>query len=258
MLTKSNTQPSNAQLAIPLNAIVFDCDGTLSSIEGIDELARQNNVGPAVEALTAVAMGKTGINPDLYEQRLKLVAPTHSQVLALGDVYFEHCVPDCHAIIQIFLRLNKDVFVVSAGLKPSVTQFSKHLNISPEKIFAVDISFNKQGEFLQFDRQSPLTQHDGKLHIMQTLREQYPNIAHIGDGMNDLIARDVATRFVGYGGVFYRKNIESACDFYIRATSLASLLPILLTQDEAANLNPTEKALYETGLNDIKAGMVKC
>ena len=36
------------QLDHPINAIVFDCDGTLSIIEGIDELARNNGVGDAV------------------------------------------------------------------------------------------------------------------------------------------------------------------------------------------------------------------
>jgi phosphoserine phosphatase len=39
MLTK------NWQLQHPLDAVVFDCDGTLSQIEGIDALAEKNDVG---------------------------------------------------------------------------------------------------------------------------------------------------------------------------------------------------------------------
>ncbi|TAK75879.1 MAG: phosphoserine phosphatase, partial [Gammaproteobacteria bacterium] len=54
----------------PIPAIVFDCDGTLSMIEGIDELAKHNGVSEAVQALTAEAMEKTGLHPDLYRQRL--------------------------------------------------------------------------------------------------------------------------------------------------------------------------------------------
>lgn len=253
MLTKHNVQ-----LSAPINAIVFDCDGTLSSIEGIDELARQNQVGPAVEALTAMAMSKTGINPDLYEARLKLVSPTLKQVIALGDIYNAHSVPDCYAVIQTFQRLQKKIYVASAGLKPAVTQFTQHLNIAPEQIYAVDVSFNQQGEWIAFDRHSPLTQHDGKRRIIQELLNQYQGVAHIGDGMNDFIAKDLSTRFVGYGGVFYRKNIEAGCDFYIRATSLSSLLPLLLTEKEASALTAQEKELFQTGLADIKAGLVKC
>ena len=40
------------QLADPVDAIVFDCDGTLSLIEGIAVLAHANGVGEHVRELT--------------------------------------------------------------------------------------------------------------------------------------------------------------------------------------------------------------
>lgn len=51
------------QLAMNISAIIFDCDSTLSSIEGIDELAETKNVQQEVSRLTELAMNKTGINP---------------------------------------------------------------------------------------------------------------------------------------------------------------------------------------------------
>jgi phosphoserine phosphatase len=98
------------QLQQPMDAIIFDCDGTLSSIEGIDELARQNGVAAPVAALTAIAMGRTGINPDLYQERLSLVKPHSEQVLALGREYYQEITPDARAVVQIFQRLEKAIY----------------------------------------------------------------------------------------------------------------------------------------------------
>src|SRR5437016_3271945 len=81
------------QLQTPISAIIFDCDGTLSAIEGIDELAKNTGVSEAVQSLTAEAMGKSGLNPGLYQKRLDLTYPNREQVTALGYQYYAHKVP---------------------------------------------------------------------------------------------------------------------------------------------------------------------
>jgi len=123
------------QLQIPIDAIIFDCDGTLSTIEGIDELARENGVSQTVQDLTAQAMERTGIYPELYQRRLELTRPTKQQVLDLGQRYFDHQVTDAHQVIQIFTRLEKPVFIISAGLALSVTMFGEQLGIFLRLIF---------------------------------------------------------------------------------------------------------------------------
>ena len=52
------------QLKTSIDALIFDCDGTLSRIEGIDVLADQNGVGDAVKQLTHDAMTHMGLNPE--------------------------------------------------------------------------------------------------------------------------------------------------------------------------------------------------
>ena len=242
----------NWQLANPIDAIIFDCDGTLSAIEGIDELASQNQVGAKVAALTAIAMGQTGINPEIYRERLQLVEPRQEQVLQLGKLYLDHLAPDAEAVIQIFLRLQKVLYIASAGLKPAVTLLGHALQIPEKNIFAVDIQFDTAGRYLNFDTHSPLTVATGKRQIVQQLMQQYANIAHIGDGLNDFVVRDLVTRFIGYGGFFYRANIEAGCDFYIKDHSLAGMLPLLLTRAESEALSPAERTLYDKGLTALK------
>ncbi len=250
------TSPS-WQLRNPVSAIVFDCDSTLSSIEGIDFLARNNGVGDAVKLLTSEAMGKTGLNPTVYQQRLDLVIPRREQVHALGHQYFAHRAPDILDVINLFKRLKKEVYLVSSGVNPAVRMFGEMLQIPAENVFAVDLRFDQQGNFLDFERSSPLINNDGKRTILQQLKNHHQDIIHIGDGLNDVVTLDMVTRFIGYGGIAYRKNIADLCKFYINTQSFSALIPLTLTQNEAVSLLPEELALYQKGMLAIDEGKVQ-
>lgn len=245
------------QLQKPIHAIIFDCDGTLTSVEGIDELAAENNVGDTIKAMTAEAMTQSGINPVLYRKRLELVMPRREQVDQLGHHYHDHRVPDACKVIEHFQELGKIIYLISAGLSPAVIKFGEMLKIPRSNILAVDITFDNQGHYINFDEHSPFTQHDGKRRVVAELKARHGSVAHIGDGMNDFIARDISTRFIGYGGIYYRKNIAEHCAYYIKTPSLRSLLPLLLTQQEVQALTPPASDLYKQGVADIDSGMVE-
>lgn len=247
----------NWQLPTPVSAIVFDCDGTLSSLEGINELARYNGVDAEITALTEMAMSQTGINPELYQKRLNLVVPHQTQLYTLGQQYFLHCVPDVPAIISLFNRLNKSVYIVSAGLNPAVTIFGELLQIPFSNIFAVNLHFDQYGNYVDYERESPLTTHLGKRMIINTLKAQHRHIIHVGDGLNDYIAHDVVQRFIGYGGIYYRETLAALCQYYIQSASLAPLLPLTLTKDEHEKLLPSEQLLFHKGLAAIQNNEVK-
>jgi phosphoserine phosphatase len=245
------------QLRGPTSAIVFDCDGTLSTIEGVNELAKKNGVYQEIESLTEAAMGKTGINPALYQKRLSLIGPKEQQVEALGNQYFAHLVLDASKVIEILQRLGKSVYIVSAGLYPAVKIFGRLLQVPKEHIYAVDIHFDENGNYLHYEKTSPLITNNGKRIIVSGLKAKHEEIIHIGDGLNDYVTHDIVTRFIGYGGVYYRENIENLCEYYIKTQSLASLLPLVLTPHESLKLKDDEQKLYHEGLNAIKEGKVK-
>ncbi len=248
---------ANWQTTIPYSAIIFDVDGTLSAIEGIDYLAELNHVDAQVKALTATAMGKTGINAQLYKQRLDLVQPTQDQIFTLAKKYYQEQVPDADKVIAIFQRLGKSVYMLSAGILPAVKLLGAQLNIPADKIYAVNIQFDEKGKYVDFDHDSPLVNNDGKRLLAEQIKKHCPTILHIGDGLNDFSTHDLVTRFVGFGGVYYRSNIESLCEFYIRNKSLAALLPLTLTQEEVGMLQPDEQIVYALGLKAIANGEVK-
>ena len=238
----------NWQLQNEIQAIAFDCDGTLSSIEGIDELAKESGHGNEVAALTAEAMGKSGLNPHLYETRLKLVKPQKENVMKLAKVYYQHRTPNIVEIISIFKRLKKSVYIISAGLLPSLIAFGDMLHVPQENIFAVDIQFDESGNYISFDQTSPLIRASGKREIVTQLKKIHPKLIYVGDGLNDYETHDLVTRFIGYGGVFYRQNIANLCQYYIRSLSLAPLLPLSLTANEYEMLTSAEQLLYQEGL----------
>lgn len=220
------------KLSQPLDAIIFDCDGTLSRIEGIDELAVENGVGKQVMELTAAAMGSVGMSPELYQQRLDLVHPTRTQVLALAQKYFDHKTSELLPVIKKLQALHKNLYIVSAGLAPAVLGFGQLLNIPAENIFAVNIDFDVNGSYVDFDHNSPLTHANGKRIVVQQIKQKHSRLALIGDGLSDYEAHDLVTRFIGYGGAFYRESIKKLCEFYISESSMLPLLAFCLTSDE--------------------------
>lgn len=242
----------NWQLQNPIQACVFDCDGTLSKIEGIDELAKMNGVSDTIKSLTNKAMSKSGINPHLYQERLHLVSPTLEQVIALGQQYFLHQVEDAAHVIQILKRLNKQIYIVSAGLYPAIKIFAELLQIPTTNIFAVQIQFDEQGNYLDHERTSPLINNNGKCEIVNLLKQRHEGIIHIGDGLNDIVTYDLVTRFIGFGGAYYRENIAARCEYYVRAPTFAPLLPLMLTQEEYQYLLEDEKRIYQKGLAAIE------
>lgn len=239
------------QLKTPLQAILFDCDGTLSHIEGIDALAEQNGVEDMVAPLTQNAMSSTGMNPDVFQKRLDLVYPTLDQMLAIGQEYFARQTEDAAFVIEIFKRLKKSVYIISAGLFPSVSLFGELLGVSRNHIYAVNVYFDQEGRYIDFDRHSPLIYNDGKRVIVSALKEKNASLAYVGDGLNDIAVSDLVTRFIGYGGTVYREAIAQQCHYYIHQRSLASLLPLCLTLEETKLLTETEKNLYQKGLDAI-------
>lgn len=244
------------QLPKPMSAIAFDCDGTLSTIEGIDELAKIKGHALRVKELTQKAMAETGITPQIYETRLNLVLPKREDVVNIGYEYDKHQVPDVAEVIAILRRLQKAIYVVSAGLLLAVQFFAKQLRIQPDHVFAVDLNFDPQDQYIDFDHTSPLIHNQGKSIIVDQIKKKHHELVYVGDGLNDLSVKEMVTRFIGFGGYFYRENIAKQCQFYITTPSMAPLLPLVLTQNEFLLLLPPEKKLYEKGLQAILAGKV--
>ncbi|CAM3050758.1 phosphoserine phosphatase [Legionella steigerwaltii] len=243
-------------LNVPIDSFFFDCDGTLSLIEGINVLATMNGVAQQVHQITARCMGKTGMTPDDYRQRLVYVQPTRKQVEELAEHYKQHTAPGAQELIQLLHRLHKKIYIISAGIKAAVVPFAQMLGIPPSNVLAVEVSFDEEGNYQGFDERSNMTQGNGKaLEIASVLKPGERSLL-VGDGMSDWEARETVTRFIGFAGLSPKEWVKNHTNFYITNTSFYPIIPLGLTQDELRQLSSQDYAYYEQGLTEIYNSVV--
>lgn len=244
--------------------IFFDCDSTLSAIEGIDELARFKGKEWRVGVLTEKAMNGDLDLSEVYGKRLQAIRPTRGQLKAIEDRYWETIVPDAQAVIDALRFLGKQIFIVSGGLAEPVRGFGKRLGVPPENIRAVELEYNElSGDWWQYyqpetrNRQTyldynegPLTVSSGKPAIIQALAgDKHGRRLMIGDGASDLAARPVVDLFVGFGGVVARDKVKNGADIFVETNSLAPILPLAAGSAGYARIIGTpHQAVFERGL----------
>lgn len=216
--------------------IFFDCDSTLSAIEGIDELARSKGLFDEVSALTDAAM--TGQVPleDIYGRRLEMLTPTESEVALLADLYRETAVPDARRVIAALIAAGKEVFIISGGLLPAVRPFGLWLGVPDDHIRGVDIKHARP------DEEPLITSHGKAVVVRDLLAGSIGRSMLIGDGVSDLAARDAVDLFVGFTGVIERRRVVEESEVLITGDSLAPVMGLALTASEEAALLDTEHA----------------
>ncbi len=208
--------------------IIFDCDSTLSRIEGIDELAKRAGVDQELLPLTHAAMQGEVRLEDIYQKRLDLIKPHLTDIEWLGLRYIEELSTDADIVVNTLQQYAKDVHIVSGGIRQAVQALATRLNIDEQNVHAVDIYFNKDGSYQGFNDTSPLTRTGGKkITCAKIIGGKHTGVL-IGDGMTDLEARQERLSFIGYGGVVYREKIEVLSDHYFSSPSLLPLLETLL------------------------------
>ncbi|HSJ14274.1 MAG TPA: HAD-IB family phosphatase [Longimicrobiales bacterium] len=238
-----------------VSTVVFDCDSTLSAVEGIDELGRAHRA--EIEALTAAAMSGAVPLEQVYGRRLELVRPTRTQLEALARTYIDRLVPDARAVVHALGLEGLEVRIMSGGLRPAVLELAAELGLAPGAVAAVDIDFDESGEYRGFDASSPLARAGGKRALLQLWRGRLSGpVMLVGDGATDLEAEDVADVFVAYAGVVARPPVLAGADVVVRSASLAPVLPLALggtPPRHAAN-----RALFERGLELLEPEYRAC
>ena len=224
-------------------AIYFDCDSTLTAIEGVDELGRFAGEGVRARLAELTDLAMSGARPlaEVYEERLALIAPDREKLAEIGRLYVEAAVPGAVDVVAALRHLGKVVGIVSGGLEPAVRELAAHLGVDPERVHAVPVRFDQAGRYDDFDRTSPLWRNGGKREVLAALPADQHPLCFVGDGVTDLEAADVAERFVGYGGVARRDQIERRASYYLPELDLCGLLPLVLSAEEMHGLRSSPR-----------------
>ncbi len=229
--------------APPYGTIAFDCDSTLSDLEGVDALAGLvPGAGPELErriaALTDRAMDGELALEAVYGERLALLEPNRAALEAVGELYVEKRLPHGEHLVAALRALGKRVCIVSGGLLQPVLRLAEVLGIDEADVYAVEAFLNREGEYVGYDEEAPCARAGGKLEVARSLssKDRGGGVVLIGDGATDLEAAPAVRRFVAFGGVVRRAGVFDAAEVTCEARDLAALVPLLLAENEIEHL----------------------
>jgi phosphoserine phosphatase len=191
-------------------SIVLDVDSTLCGVEGIDWLAQRRgaDVAQRIRGLTDRAMNGEIALETVYGERLALIRPTRSEVDELGQIYRRTLAEGAAEAAATWTKRGLRVALVSGGIREAIAPLARELGLP---VYAVSLRFDDKGDYVDFDRASPLATQQGKLEIVRSLALPRPILA-VGDGSTDVFMKQAADRFVAYTGFARREQVVAAAD----------------------------------------------
>jgi phosphoserine phosphatase len=204
--------------------LLLDCDSTLSSIEGIDELGRLR--GPAtfqaVEDMTNAAMNGGTPMEAIFARRLELIRPTAAELAAIGTKYIATVEPTAQATLAQLRAAGWKIAIVSGGFTQAIRPLADFLGI--ERVEAVTLRFHPDGSYAGFDESCPTCKSKGKNVVARRLRAEHRAdlVVMVGDGASDLEVKGDADIVVGFGRYAQRPKVVAGADKFIH--SLAELV----------------------------------
>lgn len=206
-----------------MKLICFDCDSTLSSIEGIDELARMRGkeVFSRVEALTNEAMNGLVRMEDVFGLRMEIVRPGSTEAAAVGRRYIETVEATAKATVSALAGMGWTPVVISGGFRQAIRPLADFLGIA--RVEAVDLYFSGDGSYKGYATDYPTTRTGGKAEVISRLRAEFApeKVVMVGDGASDMETRPAVDLFVGYGGFVSREIVRRGSAAFV--TSLAAV-----------------------------------
>lgn len=202
-----------------MKLIVFDCDSTLSEIEGIDELARLRGAETflEIESLTNAAMNGEVAIDEIFARRLNIIQPTQAFCQQVGQLYIDHIEPTAITTLEKLRSNGWMITIVSGGFTQVIEPLAQHLGIN--RIDAVPLIFTPEGNYAGYDTSAPPTRNGGKPEIIAKLKTELnpSHIVMVGDGISDLETRSEVDTFIGFGRYADREKVRLEADHFIDA-----------------------------------------
>lgn len=216
----------------------FDCDSTLSSIEGIDELARVRGpeVFAEVVALTNAAMNGEIPLDQVFPKRMEIIRPDRKTCEEVAAKYIETVTPGA---AELILNLKKDGWtpvILSGGFEPLIRPLARFLGI--DHVEAVPLYLDDNGEYAGYGMDYPTTRNMGKNEIIREWKAALlpERTGMMGDGISDLETRGDVDVFIGYGGVVARPLVQQNSQHWLTHLSDVGEVMTILAGDDASSV----------------------
>ena len=197
--------------------LFIDCDSTLSSIEGIDELARLSTpeVFAEVVALTNAAMdGHVPLN-EVFRRRMEIIKPSREMAQKVAELYQSTILPGAMELVSTAAHHGWLPVILSGGFAPLIKPLANALGI--RHVEAVPLHFQSSGEYLGYGEDYPTTRNLGKNEIINDWKKAMlpSRVVMIGDGVSDLETKPDVDLMIGFGGVVQRPRVKEGADVWI-------------------------------------------
>ena len=191
--------------------VFFDCDSTLTTLEGVDALATRRGRGEECAALTRQAMAGTLALAESYCARLAIAQPDRAAMAWLARAYQEAAVPDAQQVIASLAATGHEVHMITGGFSQAVKPFADWLGIDQSRVSALEVFLDQDGNYVGYDVHSPLLRASGKAEICLRLmagRQAQAGIM-VGDGATDASVVRHGIYFIQFVGVVDRDLSDS-------------------------------------------------
>jgi phosphoserine phosphatase len=215
----------------------LDCDSTLSTIEGIDELARAkgDDVFNQVVELTNAAMNGEVPIGEVFSRRMEMIRPDRELCDAIAALYVATIVPGAAEMIREIKAAGWQPVILSGGFAPLIQPLARHLGIA--HVEAVPIYFNDDGSYKSYGEAYPTTRNLGKNEVIREWKKAMlpERVVMIGDGISDMETRPDVDIFIGFGGVVSRPKVMNGCDYWLADMSDTTHLLTIMAGENIAD-----------------------
>lgn len=200
-------------------------------IEGIVELAKIHKVEKKVDQLTSCAMEGDLPFDTALDQRLRLINPKESDMKKVSDIYETHIVPDAIEVFRVLRKAGVNISLLSGGFINTMKSLANSLGVPMDQIYANELFFNEDDQFIDFDINNLMSQKGGKgLKIKELLEtgKITGQVAMMGDGATDLEGGQESNLMIGFGGFVQRERVIKEADIFLSESTFAPLILLLL------------------------------
>jgi len=197
--------------------LFIDCDSTLSTIEGIDELAhaKGEEVFAKVVALTHAAMNGEIPLDEVFPRRMEMIRPDRETCDVVSNLYTNTVVPGVSELVRRVKDEGWIPVILSGGFAPLIMPLAQKLGI--DHVEAVPLFLNEDGSYKGYGEDYPTTRNLGKNEVIREWRQAIlpERVVMIGDGISDMETRSDVDLFIGFGGVVARPKVRAGCDHWL-------------------------------------------
>lgn len=197
--------------------LFIDCDSTLSTIEGIDELAhaRGDEVFAKAVQLTHAAMNGEIPIAEVFPKRMEMIRPDRETCAKVAVLYMNTMVPGVEGFIREVKEAGWLPVILSGGFAPLILPLARHLGI--EHVEAVPLYLNDDGSYQGYGSDYPTTRNLGKNEVIREWKQAMlpERVVMIGDGVSDMETKPDVDVFIGFGGVIERPKVKAGCDHWL-------------------------------------------